>query len=118
MAKVILLPVFVIAVMASQQALAQVPPIRYQPSRPTISPYLNLLRQYTGPLPNYHSLVRPQIQQLNNNQQQQYQLQQQRTAIQTNNQQLLRIGEAAAAPTGSGAVFRNYSHYYPALGGR
>ncbi|QDU55058.1 hypothetical protein [Aeoliella mucimassa] len=37
-------------------AQAQVP--RYQPTRPTTSPYLNLLRP-EGAIPNYYSLVRP-----------------------------------------------------------
>jgi hypothetical protein len=36
---------------------------RYQPSRPTVSPYLNLYRNNVGPLPNYYSLVRPQLNQ-------------------------------------------------------
>jgi hypothetical protein len=36
---------------------------RYRPSRPTVSPYLNLLRPDVGPLPNYHALVRPQLEQ-------------------------------------------------------
>lgn len=34
---------------------------RYSPQRPTISPYLNLLRNDNGSLPNYYSLVRPQL---------------------------------------------------------
>jgi hypothetical protein len=29
----------------------------YEPSIPTISPYLSLLRPDIGPLPNYHGLV-------------------------------------------------------------
>ena len=36
---------------------------RYQPRKPTISPYLDLLRFNDGELPNYYSLVRPQQQQ-------------------------------------------------------
>jgi hypothetical protein len=32
---------------------------RYQPSRPTVSPYLNLFREQTGAVPNYQALVRP-----------------------------------------------------------
>ena len=118
MSKRIVLPAFLVAVMAVHSATAQPPVVRYQPSRPTISPYLNLLRRDVGRIPNYHTLVRPQIQQYQNNQLQQYQLQQQQTAIQSNRQQILRVGEAAIAPTGSGAGFRNYSHYYPGLGNR
>jgi hypothetical protein len=107
------------AMMLAELALAQVPPVRYQPTRPTISPYLNLLRRDVGPLPNYHSLVRPQLQQLANNQQQQLQLQQQRASIQANTTRLTQVEEvqslSTAAPTGSAAGFRNYSHYYPGL---
>lgn len=36
---------------------------RYQPRTPTISPYLNLTRFDNGGLPNYYSLVRPQLNQ-------------------------------------------------------
>ena len=36
---------------------------RYQPRTPTISPYLNLTRFDNGGIPNYYSLVRPQLQQ-------------------------------------------------------
>jgi hypothetical protein len=118
MSKSVVLPLFLVAVMAAQHGVAQPPVVRYQPSRPTVSPYLNLLRRDVGPLPNYHALVRPQIQQYQNNQVQQYQLQQQRAAIQSNRQELLRVEAAAIAPTGTGAGFRNYSHYYPGLGGQ
>src|SRR5690349_17683143 len=41
--------------------LAQV--ARYQPRTPTVSPYLNLTRFDNGGIPNYYSLVRPQLQQ-------------------------------------------------------
>lgn len=34
-------------------------PQRYQPSRPTLSPYLNLLRNNNSAIPNYYSFVRP-----------------------------------------------------------
>ena len=43
---------------------------RYEPSRPTVSPYLNLFRNQTGVIPNYQSLVRPLLQQNVINQQQ------------------------------------------------
>jgi hypothetical protein len=94
------------------QAPVGPPPGRYQPTRPTISPYLNLLRRNAGPLPNYYSLVRPQLQQLETNRQQQAVNSQHRGELQTLNRQVLTISESPAASTGTGAVFRNYSHYY------
>jgi len=54
---------------------------RFQPSRPTVSPYMNLFRNNTGPLPNYYSLVRPQIQQEAFNAQQVAQQAQQNSAL-------------------------------------
>jgi hypothetical protein len=94
------------------QAPVAPPPGRYQPSRPTISPYLNLLRRNEGPLPNYHSLVRPQLQQLDTNRRQQAINAQNQGELQNLNRQVLTISESPAASTGTGAVYRNYSHYY------
>ncbi len=36
---------------------------RYTPRTPTLSPYLDLLRNNTGTLPNYYTFVRPRQQQ-------------------------------------------------------
>lgn len=50
---------------------------RYQPSRPTTSPYLNLTRLNVSAVPNYYSLVRPaQRQQVLNQQEQALRMQQ------------------------------------------
>jgi len=57
--------------MASAAAIGEAQVRRYQPRRPTTSPYLNLTRLNTGAVPNYYSLVRPaQQQQEFNNQEQ------------------------------------------------
>jgi hypothetical protein len=48
--------ILLILVVCSRDAEAQVK--RYQPNRPPLSPYLNLLRP-EGALPNYYALVRP-----------------------------------------------------------
>ena len=93
----------------------QAPPQRYQPSRPTISPYLNLLRQNESPVPNYYSFVRPQLQTQERYQQQQAINFQQQTAIGTLDEQVLQMTQPAAA-TGGGGNFRQYSHFYPGLG--
>ena len=97
------------------EANAQSPPERYQPSRPTVSPYLNLFRNNNGPLPNYYSLVRPQLQQIDNQRRQQAINTQQQTQIQNLNRGLLQISSPQIAPTGGGSTFRNYSHFYPAM---
>lgn len=56
-------------------------PQRYQPARPTVSPYLNLLRANPSSVPNYYSFVRPQQRQIAINRQQQEVLLRQNTAI-------------------------------------
>jgi hypothetical protein len=90
----------------------QYPPARYQPSRPTVSPYLNLLRTDRGPLPNYYTFVRPQLEQQWTNQQLQAGIVQNRTNLQALGQQVGQIQAATMQPTGTGASFMNYSHYY------
>lgn len=56
--------------------------MRYQPARPTVSPYLNLFRPNNGVIPNYQSLVRPMLQQQAINQQQQLFNEQQSQSLQ------------------------------------
>ena len=73
--------IVVLALLAAADCRGQTP--RYQPSRPTVSPYLNLFRNNTGPLPNYYSLVRPQLYQQSFNQQTLTQQAQQTAAIGT-----------------------------------
>ncbi len=92
---------------------------QYPAPRPTVSPYLNLLRGNAGPVPNYYSLVRPQLQQQRINQQQQsINLRQQSLAqanqqgIQSVQQGLLEIRQPQASPTGTGGGFMNFSHFY------
>lgn len=84
---------------------------RYSPSRPTVSPYLNLFRPSASDnIPNYYSLVRPQQQQYQVEQQHQQLLQQQEQQIQqlqssvqgVQQQQLL---GPMVAPTGHGSWF-------------
>jgi hypothetical protein len=71
--------VVALAALSAAESHAQTP--RYQPSRPTVSPYLNLFRNNTGPLPNYYSLVRPQLYQQDFNQRQTQMTNQQGAAI-------------------------------------
>jgi len=87
---------------------------RYQPSKPTLSPYLNYFRLNTGVLPNYQQFVRPQIQLQKTLQQQQAQIRAGRqTLTQLGNKVEERFRNPVVSPTGHGATFMNFSHYYP-----
>lgn len=70
-------------------------PQRYQPSRPTLSPYLNLLRTNPSVVPNYYSFVRPEQQQRAFNRRQQEVLLRQNTAIRQ-----LQSGQLRLDPSG------------------
>lgn len=75
---------------------------RYAPSRPAISPWLNLTGGGSnfGGLPDYYRLVRPQ--------------QEQRRFETLAIQRFSLIDELrTSGSTGSGSVFNNLSHYYP-----
>ena len=98
---------------SSRSAAAQTQVPRYRPARPTVSPYMNLFRENRGPLPNYHTYVRPMLQQRSTNYQQQFATQQLQQQVQALQQQGRQYGPAQVAPTGIGATFMNRSHYYP-----
>jgi hypothetical protein len=83
----------------------------YRPSRPTLSPYLDYFRRDVGLTNQYYSFVRP-YQQLSST------LNQQNAAISGLSRQVNQAGAAQGPlPTGTGSVFMNYSHYYPAARG-
>jgi hypothetical protein len=99
----------------------------YQPSRPTVSPYLNLFQnnqngrngQFNRALPNYQALVRPQLQQQQLNQTQQQLLQQQNGAIQQlqGNVQILQQQKTGkSVVTGHNSWFLNTSRYFSQVG--
>ncbi len=81
---------------------------RYQPSRPTVSPYLNLFRRDSGPLPNYHLYVRPILQQQSINAQT-------GAAVQQIESTIRQTQTTPSGPTGIGSGYRNFSHYYSGL---
>ena len=85
---------------------------QYVPARPTTSPYLNLLRDDIGIVPNYHALVRPQQRQQQVNQQQQQTIRQQQRQIQDLNRDVLQIRDPNIRATGTASSFMNYSHFY------
>lgn len=102
---------------------------RYQPSRPTVSPYLNLFRPNNNIIPNYQSLVRPEQdalrfrqQQLQYDRRQTQQLNQLRSNLQTMQQPA--VTSELVAPTGKNAwfnrqgpsTFQNTSRFYSQAG--
>lgn len=82
--------------------------------QPVISPWFGLYQRNGGPLDNYHTFVRPQIE-LNDA------LLRQQNAIQYNSAGLNTLGRdvnqlqdpRAVRPTGTASGFMNYSHYFP-----
>jgi hypothetical protein len=88
----------------------------YNAAGGTISPWMNMFQRHPGPLDNYNSYVRPQLELQRAVNQQNVALQRQGSQIQT-----LRLGmeeaqEATIPVTGTGSTFMNYSHYYPQKG--
>jgi hypothetical protein len=90
--------------------------------RPTVSPYLNLMREDFSDetVPNYHTLVRPQLEQI-----QFQQAQQQRNDVVYRQLQQIQArgglspqGSEEMIPTGHATGFLNYSYYYPFPGRR
>lgn len=86
-------------------------------NRPTVSPYLNLLRPQGGvAIPNYQSLVRPMLDQERINQQQGRQLQQlQKRIYQGPSSQSSAGAPIGIRSTGHTTGFMNYSAYFPQL---
>jgi hypothetical protein len=79
--------------------------------RPTISPYLQLGRADTGPLPNYHTFVQPQFQVLRQQQLQWAAIQRLETSPVFDARSGSPAGSARA--TGRGGHYMNRSHFYP-----
>jgi hypothetical protein len=86
-----------------------------RPAGPTLPNELNYFRYQNGVLDNYNSYVAPRQQLTNQLQSMNYQreLENQQTQKQIN-----QLRETTAAPTGTGAGFMNYSHYYPSANRR
>lgn len=90
----------------------------YLYNRPTVSPYLNLLRTDTGAIfPNYHTLVRPRLEERRA-------LAEQSARIQNMSRRLNQVqrevergrGPNGELITGHPTRFGNYSHFFPELG--
>lgn len=85
--------------------------------QPTLSPYLNLLRndgEDVGGLPNYFAFVRPMLDQQQANRRTNRQIQGLGSEMQAVNRQLAHQPSEASIlrPTGHQTVFMNHSHYY------
>lgn len=99
-----------LATSASNSAFGQYQQRRYQPSRPTVSPYLNLFRFNNSVIPNYQSLVRPEQEALRFRQEQ-LRLDRTQQKELTQLQQNVRVLQQApvttklVAPTGKGSWF-------------
>lgn len=81
--------------------------------RPTVSPYLNLLRGGSAPL-NYYNLVRPQVEQYRGFQTQGYEIGQLNREVAEQGKTLNKAlrQEAPVRVTGHPSTFFDYSHYY------
>lgn len=96
--------------------------LRYQPSSPTVSPYLNLGRFNTSGLPNYYTLVRPLNRQRQVNTQAQRLQRQQGAALQRLERAVqpnLVVPQVSTGTSsqflnsGSRAVYRDTRQFYP-----
>ncbi len=91
-------------------------PWQYNPANATLSPYLNLTNPDIGPLPNYFSLARPQLQQQDINKRQMLVSQEQESQI-ADLDKSFGIHSSEIKSTGTGAGFMNFDHFYPSAGG-
>lgn len=83
------------------------------PRRPTVSPYLQLLRPEALEVPNYQTLVRPQIEMREAEAQNQRAIQQLQQEV-ANASPTMRTGASyMVRPTGHSSQFLNYLHFYP-----
>jgi hypothetical protein len=84
---------------------------------------MNLETKQGGAVDNYHMYVQPRVQVQNTLQQQSADIEQQSTdtlALRHYMSQIELVQHGPVAPTGTGSVFMQYSHYFPngrALGG-
>ena len=108
----LLFAILSLLILTSSDTLAQRPFRRYQPpAGPTMSPYQNYYRPDISTMPSsYQSFIVPQ-QRLERNL---YDLSQSQQAdFRKVESDIKQVRTSTAAPTGVGAIFQNYSHYYP-----
>jgi hypothetical protein len=95
----------------AQSAAAQYP---YTPNSQAFSPWMGLWQKNTGALDNYHTYVQPQMNLNQTLQTQNVALARQAAGLQVLNNAIMQPQEnqSGMLPTGQGATFMNYSHYY------
>ena len=82
--------------------------------KPTFSPWFGLYQRNSGPLDNYHTFVRPQIDLQDTIQRQRAAIQRNSAGINSLDQDMTDLHEhGTVRPTGTGSVFMDYSHFYP-----
>ena len=85
-------------------------------SRPTVSPYLNLIGTNRFGVSNYQTLVRPLIEQREASLQNQANIQQLQQQFQSNQAAAMRRGSTGGVgQTGHPSRYFTYLHYYPIL---
>ena len=88
----------------------------YLLDRPTVSPYLNLLRTESEfALPNYHTLVRPEVEHRQASAQQALALRQLQSRVTHMQGQLSGQRDNSQFSTGHPTRFMTYLHYYPSF---
>jgi hypothetical protein len=104
----VLISAVLAALLSAQQAAAQYP--RYvPPAGRTLPNELNYFRRDVGVLDQYNGFIAP-LRQLDN--QLRTMQNQQRADFQSAERAISQIRTSQAAPTGVGAGYMNYSHYY------
>lgn len=86
----------------------------YLYNRPTVSPYLNLTRTDTGQIqPNYHALVRPQLEMRQQQAAQSAHIQKLNRGVEQIQSQQIRSEKERQLATGHPSRFFTYLHFYP-----
>ena len=84
---------------------------RFEPARPTVSPWLGLLQSNSGAIPNYFSLVRPRLEQQQFNAQ--VRANEQFRSLQIQQLNSSAAGGETVPQTGKPAGFMQFLHYFP-----
>ncbi len=101
----------------AQPAAGQAP-MTYAPQSPAVSPWMGLWQQNTGALDNYHTFVQPQMEVNAALQMQGAALNRQAARLQALNNDIAQPqrNPGGMVPTGQGATFMSYSHYFGGAG--
>lgn len=110
-----LLVLGVFAAANTAQAQYTNPGYSYLNSRPTVSPYLNLLNSNGAGFPNYQTMVRPEIDSRDALVRQGASLQQLQQQFHDSSQGARPSQPGGQSRTGHGTRYMNYSHYYSGI---